>query len=65
MYIYIYILLHSGSYHVISGIAEVYKTPCFLSTRGFCKISVSSKINFGRNTQSVRLVILVGLYHLS
>ena len=33
--------------------------------RGYWKISVSSKTNYGRDTHSARLIILVGLYHFS
>ena len=68
-------VLYSGPYHVTSGIAEVKRTLCLLSTakqkqkgkqRGSSeRTSVSSKTNFGRNTYSARFIILVGLYHLS
>ena len=41
------------------------KDVVFLKYEGFCKISVSNKTNFARNTNSARLIIFVGLYNFS
>ena len=56
-------VLYCGSCYMTSGIAAVQKT-CFWA-REFCKISASSKTNFGCNTHSTRLIKFVGLYHFS
>ena len=37
----------------------------FLKHGQYWKISISSKTNFGRNANSARLIIFVGLYHFS
>ena len=64
-------MLYSGSYHVTSGIAEVFKDPMSLETETeaeeewWALKDFGQKNNFGRNTNSEGFIILVWLYHIS